>query len=71
MSKHVTSSLQPAEKHLGQIWGGSPKIRGTISGVSVIRIVVFLGSISGSPFSGEVPFRCMGCKNSNKKDLAR
>ena len=34
---------------------GFPKIRGTILGVPIIRITVFLGSMLGSPYLGKLP----------------
>ena len=34
---------------------GVPKIRGTILGVPITRIIVFLGSILGSPYFGKLP----------------
>ena len=33
-----------------------PKIRGTLLGVPIIRTIVFLGSILGSPYYGELPY---------------
>ena len=38
------------------IWG-FPKIRGTLLGVPIIRIIVSWGSILGSPYFGKLPFR--------------
>ena len=35
---------------------GFPKIRGTILGVPIDRVIILLGSILGSPFSGKLPF---------------
>ena len=37
------------------IWG-YPEIRGTFLGIPRIRIIVFLGSIVGSPYFGKLPF---------------
>ena len=34
---------------------GFPKIRGTISGVPIIRITIFLGLYWGSPYLGKLP----------------
>ena len=35
-----------------------PKIRGTFLGVPIIRTIVFLGSILGSPYLGKLPCTC-------------
>ena len=33
-----------------------PKIRGTFLGVPIIRIIVYWGSILGSPYFGKLPY---------------
>ena len=45
---------------LGAIWG-FPKIRGAILGVPIIRIILFWGSILGSPYFGKLPYRSYRC----------
>ena len=44
---------------VNRIWR-FPKIGGTILRVPIIRIVVFGGSILGSPYFGKLPFRFRG-----------
>ena len=39
---------------------GGSKIRGTILGVPMIRIIVYFGSILGSPYLGKLPCRADG-----------
>ena len=39
------------------LYGGFPKIRGTILGVSIIRMYNILGSILGSLYFGKLPYK--------------
>ena len=36
---------------------GVPKVRGTFLGVPIMRIIICLGSILGSPNFGKLPYR--------------
>ena len=38
------------------IWD-SPKIRGTFLGIPIVRTIMFLGPILGSPYFGKLPYR--------------
>ena len=53
-----------------ELYGGFPKIRGTFLGVPIIRIVIYWGSMLGSPYLGKLPYQVPGTQGNGIDNYA-